>query len=218
MSLAVSNKIDEKSISWNSESILNNNSAWSIISGVATLGSKITLGSGAEISLTLDLSGKEYKGNYLKLITHLTCDDTTLSTDNVHNVCVICEVNYLVETDGKKEEELVMYEYYPKYDFEESYNKDYTIVQALNSKIKSINVSIVNYESVPVEITGTGLYISYVIDEGTVQTVVNNTINSYTNQRASCIDVLSADPNPSTVPNGINAPYCYMWILRSALE
>ena len=218
MSLAVSNNIDAKSISWNNNSLINNNSDWDITGGEAVISDTIILGSNSEINLKLDCQGKNYKANYLKILTHLSCDDKTLTTDNVHNICVLCEVVYMVETDGVINRETVVYEYYPKYDFEETYKEDFTIVQAINSNIASIDITILNYEQIPVMISNTGLFMSSVVDEGTIDNVVNNSMESNYGKRMSCIDVRDTRPDPTLVPNGVNAPYCYMWILRSALE
>lgn len=220
MSMAFSNNIDEKSISWNSESLMSNGSVWSVISGAATLGTEITLQSNSEIQLNLDYSTESIKCNYLKLLTHLTCADTTLTTDNVHNVCVLYEVLYSIDDNGTEKEELVTYEYYPKYDFEESFEKDYTIIKGLGV-IKSISITILNYESIPVVITNSGLYVNYTVDEDTLDSRIQSSFNKYASNltaKTSCIDVLSADPDPSTVPNGVNKPYCYMWILSSAIS
>ena len=219
MSMALSKNIEEKSLSWNSETLITNTDDWEIVGGNASFGTSIVLYPDSEIKLAKDFTEKNYKANYLKLLNHLTCEDKSLSTDNTHNVCVIYEVVYLVENNGTTEEQSVIYEFYPKYDFESNFKKDYTIVGALNSNIKSIEVSIINSESVAVEITESALYLSYVVDEGTVSNIVHNTIQNYvpTSNRYSCIDVLDEDPDPATVPNGINNNYCYMWILRSSL-
>lgn len=221
MGLALSNNIDEKSISWNKTSLIKN-SSWELLNGGGKLDTIIELEPESELGITLNCADKNYRAEYLKILTHLSCSDTNLTTDNVHNVCVICEIVYQVEKEEGNQEETVIYEFYPKYDFEETFKEDYTIVQGINGKIISIEMTLYNYENQQIQIKNSGLYLSKIINEDTVNDAVNeavnNAFNDNFNEKMSCIEVLEKDPDPSFVPNGINANHCYMWILKGAIE
>ena len=222
MSIAVSNNIDEKSISWNNESLLTKDVDWGVVSGSFVNGEYLELSAGAELHYNLDLNDRNIKANYLKLLNRVTCEDTTLSTDNVHNVSIIYEVYYLAESADGIVEKFDIYQHYPKYEFEDNFDKDYTIVRSRNSNISRIEITLINNEDIPVRFKNIRLFISVVLDEGTVNNVVQNvvkeTVGEDLTKYIGCIPVLDADPDPSTVPNGINSKYILTWILSSSIS
>lgn len=222
MSIAVSNKIDEKSISWNNESLLTKDVDWFIRSGGFTKGDDLVVQAGSELFYSIDLYDRNIKANYLKLLNRVTCNDPTLSTDNIHNVSIIYEVYYLVDTGDGIAEEVEIYQHYPKYEFEDNFDKDYTIVETRNSNIVRIDVTLVNNETMPIVMKNVGLFMSVVLDEGTVNNVVKDVIQQTVEEDFTkyigCIPVLDADPDPDKVPNGINSNYVYMWVLRTSIS
>lgn len=222
MSTAISDKVDVKSISFNNTSLINNSSSWKVVKGTASFSDIITLGSGSEISLYIDCTDKSIIAEYIKLLAHLSCDDTTLTTDNVHNVSVTYTIEYENSDNDKTSTDIIVDAYYPKYDFELNYDSDFVVIEVPSNKILGIQVSIINNEDIDIKINNTGLYVSNIINEQTVQAVVQDTVDRTIGEeylkRLSCIDVLDVSPDINSVPNGLNADYCYMWILRSDLQ
>ena len=212
MSVAVSNNIDEKSISWNKDSLISKDVAWGVIEGSYTNDENLVLEAGTELHYVLGFYDNSIKANYLKLVDRVTTDEPTLSTDSVHNVSILYDVYYLVDTGDGIGYEIDSFQYFPKYEYEDNFDKDYTIVETRNSNIEKIEVTLINNEDVPVAFKTVGIYMSVVLDEGTVNNVVTETVNQVIGEdfkgRLSCIDILSNHPDPAKVPNG------YMYIIR----
>ena len=171
MALSVSSDIKESNISFNNNSLISNNDEWEVDRGSVTLGDVITMGEHSKCSTTVkNIRNKNLKCTYLKLLAHVTCDDESLSTETTHNVSVC----YTIEYEVDKKVQRIVDCFYPKYDFEDDYINDYSIIDVPCGYIKSINVSIINNEDVEVDITNTGLFYCMAVTEETMSVTINN--------------------------------------------
>ena len=160
-----------------------------------------------QLKVVYDINGSEESTRYnnnigIQLKVHLSNADYENG-----------EIKY---TDG----EIESIDIIPYKNTEEKGNYNNELINLRSNYIKKIEVILYFYsdeETDNITFRKLGIYNTVVISEESVHTMIETYIPEE-NKRASCIDVLSADPDPTTVPNGVNAPYCYMWILRSALE
>lgn len=174
MSMSVSDTIKESSISFNSTTLINNNSSWTVTKGNVTLGSTIIMGSKSKCSLTITKSiDEKFKCQYLKLLAKISSNDTTLSTENVHKVSVSYDITYV---DDKGIQSKIVDCYYPKYDFEDDYTNDYSIISVPDSSIISITVTISNNEDEEIKVLSTGLYYSKKVDEEMVSDIAKEAV------------------------------------------
>lgn len=175
MALSISSNIKESDISFNSKTLISNSSSWQVEKGEVTLGSTIVLGENSRCSMTTgNIHGDKLECTHLKLVAHLTCDDESYSTENTHKVCVLYNIEYI---DNDNKETVILDHFYPNYDFEENY-KDYSIIKVPSSYIKSVKVTLINNEDIPVKVTRTGLYYSRVIKEDNIKDVVSDNFSS----------------------------------------
>ena len=170
MAKAFSDYKSDKDISFSSQSYLSNNSSWSTIEGSVSYGSTIVMNNNSAMMANIDLGGM--KCNYLKLQIHLTADDKSLTTDNFHAVSGLYEVTVQDENGVTKTN---YYEFYPKYDFEDSYKDDFTTVSLSSAvKVKNITVTIYNDEDLAIKITNTGIYVSAIVDPESIKEIVDD--------------------------------------------
>lgn len=205
MSLALSNDIKEKDIHFGSESLVSISSEWNTEFGEIVISDSIKISSLGQCSMTTgDISNRGLECNYLKLVGHITCDDKTLSTDFAHMVSIIAIVEYLDGDIVKKS----LYQFFPKYDFEENYKDDYLIIKIPNKIIQSISVTIMNREDVGIEVTDIALYYSRIINENYVkETARSEAVSSVQDAMndgtmALVIPLVQVLPDISTVPDG----------------
>lgn len=179
MALSVTNNIKESDISFNSKTLISNNSNWTVESGEVIIGSTIILGENSRCSMTTgNIQTDKLECTHLKLVAHLTCDDESYSTENAHKVCVLYNIEYI---DKDNKEVTILDHFYPKYDFEDNYS-DYSIIKVPSSYIKSVKVTLINNEDIPVKITNTGLYYSRVINEDTVKDTTIDSVQEAMNE------------------------------------
>lgn len=171
MAISVSSDIKESNISFNGNSLISNGSTWSIDRGSVNIGSIIEMGSHSKCSTNIEnIRSKNLKCTYLKLLAHITCSDETLSTETTHNVTVC----YTIEYENDNGIQRIVDCFYPKYDFEDDYINDYSIIAVPCGYIRSLSVSIINNEDVEVDITNTGLYYCMAVTEETMNTTIIN--------------------------------------------
>lgn len=192
MAKGFSDTTNDNDITFDNYSYLSNNSNWTTIDGNITYGETIVMD--ADSSMINKLQFNKIKCNYIKLQIHLSADDKSLSTDNYHSVYGIFEIDF---TNKKGEKAKKIFEYYPKYEFEDTYIDDYTTIKIDDSaSIDSISVTIGNSESVPINITETGLYISKVVDEAAIKDAIKtdedirNTIDDIISDYISTSDLI----------------------------
>ena len=205
MALALSNEIKEKDMSFGVESLVNIDSDWTTEIGDIRYGDSIILGSNSQCSMsTGDIKSRGLECNYLKLIGHITCEDHTMSTDFAHMVSIIAIIEYLDGNSIKKS----LYQFFPKYDFEENYVDDYLIIKIPNKIIKSVMVTIMNREEIEVELKDIALYYSRVISESYVRETARSEAVSSVQDAFNdgtmdlVIPLVNALPDISTVPDG----------------
>lgn len=157
--IAVGNRVEERTLSFSSTSLLSNSSPWTI-QGTGSVGSVIELDEGDIASLTLTSVNKRF--TYLKLVAAMTSDDQTLSTDSVKNVAVVYTITY-ADASIKPTTDI----FYPNFAFEDN-AETYTIIELSGDKVSSINVQIINSEEETVKITQTALYYMTVVDQDNI--------------------------------------------------
>jgi hypothetical protein len=207
--VAVSSNIEDRNLQFSASSLINNSSGWVISSGTGTIGATLVIDDDSTASLSLSNVNK--KVTYLKIVTAMTSDDTSLSTDGMKNVAVVVKITY-TDSSVKPTTEI----FYPSYAFEDN-PETYTIVQLSGDKISSIDIDIINSEESTIKITETGLYTILVADSNDIVEVIqenyyedptdfNNFMNDYLNNDTTVGDYVSdyLEDNPTT---GILIPY-----------
>ena len=157
--IAVGNRVEERTLSFSSTSLLSNDSPWTI-TGTGTLGSIMKLDGGDIASLTLSSVNKRF--TYLKLVAVMHTLDSTLSTKSAKNVAVVYTINY-ADVNISPTTDI----FYPNFDFEEN-AEYYTIIELSGDKVSSINVQIINSEEETIDITYTALHYMTVVDQGNI--------------------------------------------------
>lgn len=181
MANAFSGRITDDDISFNSTSYISTNSNWITDKGSVTKGNNIVMGSDSKCHLDVNFSSD--KINYLKLQLRLSSDDTSLTTDNFHAVSGLYEI---VTEDDNNILNTKNVSFYPKYTFEDDYIDDYTIVQLDSvSRLKHIKITLINKEEVTIKILVAGLYVSKVIDEETIEDIVEDNL----------VEAITTDPD-----------------------
>ena len=215
MANAFSGQKTNDDISFNKTNYVKTSSNWITDQGTVTTGSELEMSSDSKCHLNVTFH--EEKVDYLKLQLRLSSNDTSLTTDNFHAVTGIYEVTVEKEENNQTVSEVKIFSFYPKYEFEESFIDDYTIVQlGSNYNLKSVKVSLINEEDVTIKFTKTGLFISKVMDEETVNDAVkeqietNQDIKDYINNMISdkiaeegfTIRLLNSQAELSTIKEG----------------
>lgn len=203
--IAISEKLNENSINFNSNSLVSNSSDWSIVDGTATLGSTILLDTQSSIKVNLANINSNY--TYLKLVCRVDNDDQTLLTNSIHKVAVIYRIKY---TNSNIRDTVNIF--YPNFIYEDG-AVSYVIIQTSDYDIASISINIINSEDITIKILETALYYAVVakssnIDQVMYDYITNNTeafdqaFEYYINECPEHLDNLIADylaENPQKV-------------------
>lgn len=187
MGVSFNNNINEKAINFSSDSLLSNISNWIISSGTGQISDTIILNSMSSCTLELNSPLEMQQVKYLKILADITCEDTSISTDNEHYLSVCCNIR-LKDTNNNISDTVELF--YPKFSFEELRDENiisnYSIIATDDKIIESIQITIYNnYTDLAVSITNTGLYYS-------LSPVDGNYLNDYLNSE-QYLDSLFSD-------------------------
>jgi hypothetical protein len=213
--VAVSSNIEDRNLQFSASSLIDNSSGWVISSGTGTIGATLVIDEDSTASLSLSNVNK--KVTYLKIVTAMTSDDISLSTDGMKNVAVVVKITY-TDSGVKPTTEI----FYPSYAFEDN-QETYTIVQLSGDKINSIDIDIINSEESTIKITETGLYTILVADSNDIVEVIQENYVDDPTQFEAFMDQYFADhpldqfviPGLNQIPNINDVPDGYTFRLIS---
>lgn len=169
--IAISNKVEERTLNFRSNSLISFDSDWTISQGSGTIGtSSIVLNPNSIAELTLNNVNK--KMTYIKILCKVRCNDTTISTQYNKNVAVIYKIEY---TDSSIKDTTDIF--YPNFTFEDNYEY-YTIVELSGDKIKNINIQIINSENISINIIDIGLYYITQVNNNNINEVMGDAYES----------------------------------------
>jgi hypothetical protein len=175
--VAASNKLDEKSISFNPESLISVQDNWVFTSGSGSVGATIHVNTNSVAELIKSINQEL---TYFKLRCVVTCSDHTISTASVHNVAVVLTITY---ADGTRTTKIM----YPSFNFEHK-GVDYVIVQTSAVQVSSIDVQIINSEEFTISVTNIGLYYAVNITDSNLD---ENIKESYERDPSIYSDIMS---------------------------
>lgn len=179
--IAISDKVQERSLEFSTKSLISFSSPWSFEEGSGTIGSSsIDLNSGAICEC--ELTNVKKKVTYFKLVCRVTTADTSLNTAYVHKVAVMLKVHYT-----KNEIPDTVELFYPNFDFEDDY-ADYTIIEMSGDKISSIEVKIMNSEDASITVNQVGLYY---ITQVTEENLNESLDNAYKEDPTTVSDIIN---------------------------
>lgn len=205
--IAISDKIEERTLDFRSNSLISLESPWSYSSGTRLPGPLIL---NPNITASLTINNVNKKVTYFKILANITSDDTSLSSQSSKNVAVIYKIEY---TDSNIADTTDIF--YPNFDFEEDC-ENYTIIELSGDTIKKITIQIINSEDTQISVTDVGLYyITQVTSDNfndvlgdnyqADPTEMNSIIADYIAQHGIgdiIIPTVSSLPNPYTKPDG----------------
>lgn len=225
--IAISNEVQERTLEFNSKSLLGNTPVWTTVQGTIVYhGTTVELDADSIAAITKSNINK--KLTYLKINCELDANDHTLSTQFSKKVAIVVKVTY----SGNKPNNTFVF--YPNYIFEDD-PETFTVVELSGDKVSSIDVQIINSENTHVDAYNMNLYYIVEIDSNNineeikenyednpvnnpisdvisdniqnnndVQTELNNVIQNYITQQhvGSVIPFVSSLPSINSVPDG----------------
>lgn len=191
MAMAVSSGVQENTISWSSNKLINQ--------------SNISVAAGQSYTVSSSIGNTD--SDYLRLLANVSVQDTELTTDNFNTVCVLYKVLY-TDNDGNSKE--LMDSFFPKFQHEVNNIDTYVIINSPSKNINQIIVEVYNSETtetITVEKLEV-LYNNVAVDAGNVEDTVENYLMT---TGGVYIPILDTAPDTSDLP----ADRAYLYILRS---
>lgn len=194
--IAVSDKVQERTLDFRTNSLIGFDSAWAITQGTGSINANsIDLNTNSTVALTL--SNVTKKMTYIKILCNITASDHTLNTQYSKNVAVIYKITY---TDNSIPDTTDIF--YPNFDFEEN-SENYTIVELSGDKISSINIQIINSEETSISITDLGLFYILEIDNNNLNEELQD---SYTQDPSYINDIIDQYMEDHPTPSSLTIP------------
>lgn len=191
MAMAVSSGVQENTISWSSNKLINQ--------------SNISVSAGQSYTVSSSIGNTD--SDYLRLLANVSVQDTELTTDNFNTVCILYKVLY-TDNDGNSKE--LMDSFFPKFQHEVNNTDTYVIINSPSKNINQIIVEIYNSETTET-ITVEKLEVQYnnvAVDAGNVEDTVENYLMT---TGGVYVPILDTAPDTSDLP----ADRAYLYILRS---
>lgn len=160
MAMAVSSGVQENTISWSSNKLINQ--------------SNISVSAGKSYTVSSSIGNTD--SDYLRLLANVSVQDTELTTDNFNTVCILYKVLY-TDNDGNSKE--LMDSFFPKFQHEVNNTDTYVIINSPSKNINQIVVEIYNSETTET-ITVKKLEVQYnnvAVDEETVTDIAKDVFN-----------------------------------------